>query len=99
MDRPAYLAALDTGLAALDAWEAGWPAMAPDPAALVPPERIEAVLAELAARLHDNYPFFHPCYAGQMMNPPHPVAQLAYALAMRINPNNHALDGGPATAA
>jgi glutamate/tyrosine decarboxylase-like PLP-dependent enzyme len=34
-----------------------------------------------------------------MMNAPHPVAQLAYALAMRINPNNHALDGGPATAA
>ncbi|HEY7064689.1 MAG TPA: aminotransferase class V-fold PLP-dependent enzyme [Chloroflexota bacterium] len=99
MDRAAYLAALDTGLAALDAWEAGWPAVAPDPATLVPPERVSAVLAELAARLQDNYPFFHPGYAGQMMNPPHPVAQLAYALAMRINPNNHALDGGPATAA
>ncbi|MBO0863094.1 MAG: aminotransferase class I/II-fold pyridoxal phosphate-dependent enzyme, partial [Chloracidobacterium sp.] len=28
----------------------------------------------------------------------HPIAALAYFLAMQINPNNHALDGGPATA-
>ena len=34
-----------------------------------------------------------------MLKPPHPVAQLAYALAMTINPNNHALDGGRATSA
>jgi glutamate/tyrosine decarboxylase-like PLP-dependent enzyme len=34
-----------------------------------------------------------------MLKPPHAVATLAYAMAMRINPNNHALDGGPATAA
>ncbi len=32
-----------------------------------------------------------------MLKPPHPVARLAYALAMFINPNNHALDGGRAT--
>jgi glutamate/tyrosine decarboxylase-like PLP-dependent enzyme len=49
--------------------------------------------------LHDNYPYFHPLYAGQMLKPPHPVARLAYALAMWINPNNHALDGGRATSA
>ena len=49
-------------------------------------------------RLRDNYPFFHPSYAGQMLKPPHPIAALAYFLAMQINPNNHALDGGPATA-
>jgi glutamate/tyrosine decarboxylase-like PLP-dependent enzyme len=99
MDRAAYLAALDDGLRALDAWEARWPAVAPDPATVVPPARVAAVLADLTARLRDNYPFFHPHYAAQMMNAPHPVAQLAYALALRINPNNHALDGGPATAA
>ncbi|MGH9676351.1 MAG: pyridoxal phosphate-dependent decarboxylase family protein, partial [Candidatus Acidiferrum sp.] len=46
-----------------------------------------------------NYPYFHPLYAGQMLKPPHPVARLAYALAMWINPNNHALDGGRATSA
>jgi glutamate/tyrosine decarboxylase-like PLP-dependent enzyme len=99
MDRAAYLAALDAGLGALDAWEARWTAVAPDPTTVVAPERAAAVLADLAARLRDNYPFFHPSYAAQMMNAPHPVAQLAYTLAMRINPNNHALDGGPATAA
>ncbi len=41
-----------------------------------------------------NYPYFHPLYAGQMLKPPHPVARAAYALAMAINPNNHARDGG-----
>ena len=47
----------------------------------------------------NNYPYFHPLYAGQMLKPPHPVARLAYTLAMTINPNNHALDGGRATSA
>src|ERR1700744_1482772 len=61
--------------------------------------RIAEVLNELATRLQDNYPYFHPLYAGQMLKPPHPVARLAYALAMFINPNNHALDGGRATSA
>jgi glutamate/tyrosine decarboxylase-like PLP-dependent enzyme len=55
------------------------------------------VLSEVAARLADNYPYFHPLYAGQMLKPPHPVARAAYALAMWINPNNHALDGGRAS--
>ena len=34
-----------------------------------------------------------------MLKPPHPVARLTYALALWINPNNHALDGGRATSA
>src|SRR5580658_9391524 len=58
---------------------------------------IEQVLAETAHRLGDNYPYFHPLYAGQMLRPPHPVARAAYALAMKINPNNHARDGGRAS--
>jgi tyrosine decarboxylase/aspartate 1-decarboxylase len=58
-----------------------------------------AVLAETAHRLGDNYPYFHPLYAGQMLKPPHPVARAAYALAMAINPNNHARDGGRASSA
>jgi glutamate/tyrosine decarboxylase-like PLP-dependent enzyme len=62
-------------------------------------ERLEEVLSATADRLKDNYPYFHPLYAGQMLKPPHPVARLAYALAMWINPNNHALDGGRATSA
>src|SRR5712671_2825670 len=62
-------------------------------------ERMEEVLLALAETLRDNYPYFHPLYAGQMLKPPHPVARLAYSLAMYINPNNHALDGGRATSA
>ena len=58
-----------------------------------------AVLMQTAERLQGNYPYFHPRYAGQMLKPPHPVARLAYALAMLINPNNHALDGGRASSA
>jgi glutamate/tyrosine decarboxylase-like PLP-dependent enzyme len=59
---------------------------------------IERVLFDVAERLKDNQPFFHPLYAGQMLKPPHPVARLAYALAMWINPNNHALDSSRASA-
>lgn len=62
-------------------------------------DRVSAVLDETAQRLGDNYPYFHPFYAGQMLKPPHPVARAAYALAMSINPNNHARDGGRASSA
>lgn len=61
--------------------------------------RMADVLEMTADRLQDNYPYFHPLYAGQMLKPPHPVARLAYSLALSINPNNHALDGGRATSA
>jgi glutamate/tyrosine decarboxylase-like PLP-dependent enzyme len=57
-------------------------------------EAIEA----MAARLANTYPYPDPTYAGQMLKPPPPVAWAAYAAAMLLNPNNHALDGGPATA-
>jgi tyrosine decarboxylase/aspartate 1-decarboxylase len=56
-----------------------------------------AVLGEVSDRMADNYPYFHPLYAGQMLKPPHPIARAAYAMAMWINPNNHALDGGRAS--
>jgi tyrosine decarboxylase / aspartate 1-decarboxylase len=62
-------------------------------------EAATAVLAEAATRLHDNYPYAHPLYAGQMLKPPHPIARAAYAMAMSVNPNNHALDGGRASSA
>ncbi|MFF5289168.1 pyridoxal phosphate-dependent decarboxylase family protein [Paractinoplanes globisporus] len=61
--------------------------------------RFAEAFAALTERLKDNYPFFHPRYAGQMLKPPHPAAVVGYLTAMLINPNNHALDGGPATAA
>src|SRR6266481_1511585 len=80
---------LDSEFARLPAFKNQSPEMA----------RLAEVLGATAERLHDNYPYFHPLYAGQMLKPPHPVARLAYALAMWINPNNHALDGGRATSA
>src|SRR3954447_12024027 len=90
---------IQSGLDAIAAWEGQWPAFTPDETLQLPEGQAEAVVAELAERLKDNYPFFHPSYAGQMLKPPHPIAAAAYAMAQRINPNNHALDGGPATAA
>ena len=58
-------------------------------------EQQQQVFRDMVERLQGNYPFHHPVYAGQMLKPPHPVAWAAYSLAMTINPNNHALDGGP----
>jgi tyrosine decarboxylase / aspartate 1-decarboxylase len=62
-------------------------------------EAASNILQQVATRLQDNYPYAHPLYAGQMLKPPHPIARAAYALAMSINPNNHALDGGRASSA
>src|SRR3989475_12775033 len=90
------LAILRRALDRLDAGFAGLPqAKGPrqDAAAL------ERVLLDVAERLQDNFPYFHPLYAGQMLKPPHPVARLAYALALWLNPNNHARDGGRASSA
>jgi glutamate/tyrosine decarboxylase-like PLP-dependent enzyme len=60
---------------------------------------VAAALKEAARRMQNNYPYQHPGYAGQMLKPPHPVARLAYALSLWLNPNNHALDGGKASSA
>jgi tyrosine decarboxylase / aspartate 1-decarboxylase len=57
-------------------------------------DAMQDVLNTVAERMQNNYPYFHPYYAGQMLKPPHPMARVAYMLAMWINPNNHALDGG-----
>src|ERR1700738_768606 len=62
------------------------------------PDELTA-LERLAARLVNTYPYGDPRYVGQMLKPPHPLAWAAYATTMLLNPNNHALDGGPATAA
>ena len=80
-------------------WASEYGDVAAHPALQVSEERFDAALAELSERLRDNYPFFHPRYAGQMLKPPHPAALAGLLAAAQINPNNHALDGGPATAA
>ncbi len=77
----------------LDAEFASLPEFQPDAGQ----DAMARVLEAVTHRLADNYPYFHPLYAGQMLKPPHPLARAAYALAMKINPNNHARDGGRAS--
>jgi tyrosine decarboxylase / aspartate 1-decarboxylase len=84
---------------ALEKLDAGFSSLPPNSTQPPQSDRIAEVLASTAERLQDNYPYFHPMYAGQMLKPPHPVARSAYALAQWLNPNNHALDGGRASSA
>ena len=86
-------------LESLEKLDAGFAALPESEARIPGAQGVAETLAATAERLRDNYPYFHPLYAGQMLKPPHPVARLAYALAQWINPNNHALDGGRATSA
>jgi glutamate/tyrosine decarboxylase-like PLP-dependent enzyme len=79
------------------AWEARFGPHEPHTVSAPDRERLEAAWAAFGERMSDHYPFFHPRYAGQMLKPPHPVAVAAYLAAMLVNPNNHALDGGPGT--
>jgi glutamate/tyrosine decarboxylase-like PLP-dependent enzyme len=79
------------------AWEARFGAVESHPASRVDAARMDAAFGEFAERMADHYPFFHPRFAGQMLKPPHPVAAAGYLAGMLINPNNHALDGGPGT--
>ena len=80
-------------------WESSYGSFPHHPAMDVDPQALETAFRQLAERLTtNNYPFFHPHYAAQMLKPPHPAAVIGYLSAMLINPNNHSLDGGPATA-
>src|SRR5260370_39909089 len=89
---PAFLEArkkLDAGFSELPGYESEAPGM----------ERLSEALNPTAKRPQDNYPYFDPLYAGQVLKPPHPVARLADALAMGINANSHTPAGWPATSA
>jgi len=78
----------------LEASFRGLPPYANDSSAI---DAMAAVLTQVAQRMADNYPYFHPLYAGQMLKPPHPVARAAYALAMYINPTTtHSTAAAPA---
>lgn len=88
---------LERGAVAFREWARTYGEFAGHPAAAVDEAAFEVAFEELTARLRGSYPFFHPCYAGQMLKPPHPVAVAGYVAAMLVNSNNHALDGGPAT--
>jgi glutamate/tyrosine decarboxylase-like PLP-dependent enzyme len=90
---------LSRAVSAVQGWEESFGRFDRHPSLQVGEERFGAAFEELTSRLRDNYPYFHPSYAGQMLKPPHPAAVAGYLAAMLINPNNHALDGGPATSA
>jgi tyrosine decarboxylase / aspartate 1-decarboxylase len=98
-DHDAFLSLMETPLARLAEAFSGLPACASQLDNPVNRDAMQAVLNEVASRMGDNYPYFHPLYAGQMLKPPHPIARAAYTLAMSLNPNNHALDGGRASSA
>jgi glutamate/tyrosine decarboxylase-like PLP-dependent enzyme len=88
---------LSSAVTAIGEWQDSFGAFDPAPSLQVSDERFAEELGALTKRLRGNYPFFHPSYAGQMLKPAHPAAVAGYLAAMLINPNNHALDGGPAT--
>ncbi len=90
---------LPRAVAAIDRWQAQYDDPGTHPSLVIDDRSLESAFTSLTERLTDNYPFFSPRYVGQMLKPPHPAAVLGYVTAMLINPNNHALDGGPGTAA
>lgn len=85
--------------AMVDAWEGRLGPLERHPASEPDPARLVDAWERFGARMADHHPFFHPRYAGQMLKPPHAVAAAGYLAAMLVNPNNHALDGGPGTSA
>ncbi len=95
---PDLIKLIAQSLSAQETFRAQWESFNDDDSVRLSIEKASTILQELQERLNDNYPFFHPRYVGQMLKPPHPFAMAAYVMAMQINPNNHALDGGPATA-
>jgi tyrosine decarboxylase / aspartate 1-decarboxylase len=58
---------------------------------------MRSIIFEIADKLQKDSPYFHPCYIGHMIKPPHPMARLAYMLALWINPNNHSFDSSHAS--
>src|SRR5580698_847584 len=89
---------LTSGVDAVEDWQATFGPFQPDASLQISDEQFATAFGAFTGRLRENYPFFHPSYAGQMLKPPHPAAIVGYLTAMLVNPNNHALDGGPATA-
>jgi len=88
---------LGSAAAAIADWQRSFGEFETHPSLQVSDDQFGVALRALTDRLAGNYPFFHPSYAGQMLKPPHPAAVVGYLATMLINPNNHALDGGPVT--
>ena len=59
-----FRALLARALDGVAAWESGFGGFEVDSSLDVPHAQAVAVIDELVERLHENYPFFHPSYAG-----------------------------------
>ncbi|MCX7703382.1 MAG: aminotransferase class V-fold PLP-dependent enzyme [Planctomycetota bacterium] len=99
MDRKRFKKLVEKCLDAISEWRAQSPPFEEEGALKLSFGKVEKEFSKYFERLIRAYPFHSPFYAAQMMKPPHPVAVLAYFTALNINPNNHALDGGPSTSA
>ena len=93
MINPAEIRLLQEALATLAKGYDGLPEFIPQ----FDEDAAASVLQQAAERMQDNYPYYHPQYAGQMLKPPHAIARIAYAMSLWVNPNNHALDGSRAS--
>lgn len=93
MINPAEIELLRKSLATLAEGYADLPSFTPE----FDEQAVSRVLQTVAERMQDNYPYYHPLYAGQMLKPPHAIARIAYAMSLWVNPNNHALDGSRAS--
>jgi glutamate/tyrosine decarboxylase-like PLP-dependent enzyme len=93
MINPAEIELLRDALATLSRGYSALPEFTPQ----FDQKAVADVLQAVAERMQDNYPYYHPQYAGQMLKPPHAIARIAYAMSLWVNPNNHALDGSRAS--
>jgi tyrosine decarboxylase / aspartate 1-decarboxylase len=82
---------------ALDSLDDRFGDLPPFDAEAVVDSEFETILVDVAQRLGNELPYFHPLYAGQMLKSPHPIARAVYSLALWLNPNNHALDASRAS--
>src|SRR5260370_1267504 len=85
---------LTGGVDAIGEWQATFWPFERHPSLRVSDEQFASAFSTFTERLRENYPFFHPSYAGQMLKPPHPAAVVGYPTAIPVDPNNHALAGG-----
>src|SRR5258708_19393688 len=80
---------LTGGVDAIGEWQATFWPFEPHPSLRVSDEQFASAFSTFTERLRENYPFFHPSYAAQMLNPPHPAPLVASLPPILPTPNNH----------
>ena len=91
---------LSTAEAMVAVWEERFGSYEPHPATVPDPERLVRAWEAFAARMQDQPSVLPPALRRADAEATEPGGRpLGYLAGMLINPNNHALDGGPATSA